>query len=471
MGSTQCHLKKCCRWLVASALFATYNGVALSVVPDNPNYVGPKECPNDASTEGYDNTTTLYFDMLLINNEAASGKIPRDKAERIYTLCPKTFFQLGGNFTNNTDPQHMAPLVPFLENTVFRCGKNGAAEDECVMQGGWNHILFEDDFHWAKNITVSGIKFEESEWVSVFALGHPLTDMTFINCTWQNNLNGDFVVLSAWDKDLKFFYERRLGVEAEKPLVPSFDVPEIKLSQLLSPRSSTHLSNIVARRELHDTIDGAMYTEFVNCRFVDNNANYAIIFNEGGYLELNSCSFWRNKAPVIIGNSRNSSLSIYGGTSFYDNSDELGPIFLSETSNLTRYDNDTTGKDHIGGTGCDGVFIRSRGGSCPVDNPSECEGICCEFGNSSCPTGSEGKDVQPHPHPKPSKPTTTSEETKCGSFCMSLAVIIPVAFIVVAGLACSAYRTRQQVMSANQASGEGGEGCELEQTKAGTYFA
>lgn len=407
-------------------------------------FIGPSVCSSDGTTIGYDNTTTLFYDSLLTTTEILEGKAAPEPTYE-FVLCPSTTFDLGLELEFN-DPnarQNMVGLIPLLDNSHYKCGDDGALSNRCILSGGWYHILFEDDIPLV-NITFSGLTFEKSLDSSVMAYGQPGNDAVFINCRWKNNKQGSFLIDNFWHLYLqggiiepggtraggggrRHNYRRR---EMEREL--EFDAWDVH--SLLTRRGN--IPKIRNERHRYLQIVGgdypSMYLGFAGCHFTENELGVALISNDGGFLDLTKCRFENNKAAVIIANVLSARLAMYGATTFRNNDDMIGPVFLDSTSTLLFHEK-TTGENNIGSNNvvqCEGIFMESPGADC-LNNPEECYGSCCEWGDASCDLVEEDP-TAPSPSPggaviptrgtvRPSSPP----EDGCNATCKTFAVILP----------------------------------------------
>mmetsp|Transcript_50988 Transcript_50988/g.153285 ORF Transcript_50988/g.153285 Transcript_50988/m.153285 type:complete len:358 (-) Transcript_50988:319-1392(-) len=313
-----------------------------------------------------------------------------------------------------------------------------------------NKVVFDDDLHRLQNITFRGIHFEKSENVAVWAIGHPTTDLEFDDCEFKYH-KGKFVIATAWDKDMKIFLERRSLQRFLDELSGDGGTTVLQLKTWRGMLSTGQNR----RTQLEEIGEGAMHTKFTKCKFTDNDVSIAAIANEGGRLELNQCAFERNKKPLaVVLSYMKSALSIYGGTRFVNNEDQIGPVFMDWSSRLDRFDDDTEGEGNVALSECQGIFIEDEGRtgneSCLSDDDAVCKGTCCEFGDTRCVESAL------------TAPLWGSSPDKCGALCVSMAIFVPLVVIVVILLLWSACRTRGQVAAMNRTAGEGGRGCELE---------
>ena len=432
-------------------LMSSNNDVLAQTVPNTGaasasgmEFIGPSVCSSDGTTIGYDNTTTLFYDSLLTTTEILEGKAAPEPTYD-FVLCPQTTFDLGLELEFN-DPnarQNMVGLIPLLDNSHYKCGEDGALSNRCILSGGWYHILFEDDIP-LQNITFSGLTFEKSLDSSVMAYGQPGNDAVFINCRWRNNKQGSFLIDNFWHLYLqggiiepggtrgsgggrRHKYRRR---EMEREL--EFDAWDIH--SLLTRRSKS--SELRNERHRHLQIVGgdypSMYLGFAGCHFIENELGVALISNDGGFLDLTKCRFENNKAAVIIANVLSARLAMYGATTFRNNDDVIGPVFLDSTSTLLFHEK-TMGENNIGSNNvvqCEGIFMEFPGADC-LNNPEECYGSCCKWGDAKCDLVEEDP-TAPSPSPggaviptrgtvRPSSPP----EDGCNATCKTFAVILP----------------------------------------------
>uniref|UniRef100_A0A7S4NFE4 Uncharacterized protein n=1 Tax=Odontella aurita TaxID=265563 RepID=A0A7S4NFE4_9STRA len=287
-----CH--RFCPWAVA--FLQAWAWTALAARDFSPNYVGPESCPEDSSVEGYRNTTTLTNDMFLMSQDVADGEAEH-KDEYVFTLCPRTVFDLGTDLNNEND-QKETPIIPFFDNTTFLCGKDGSIENQCLLKGGFYQVIFDDDFWWLNNVTFSGVTFQQNEHISVLGFGHPETDIKFTNCRWKENFDGEYLVAIYWDKFIRAGFEpsnrytRRIREFSKKTYSHVGPVQRRNLENYFS--WSHHFPK--GARDLQG--EDAMYARFTQCEFLDNAVEKAGILNEGGSLELFGCSFQLNRALV-----------------------------------------------------------------------------------------------------------------------------------------------------------------------------
>merc|ERR1712151_439076 len=87
-------------------------------------------------------------------------------------------------------------LLPF-DNVLLNCGVDGSLANNCVLSGGLAHIILS-----GSNITINGLTFQESEGVSVMALGSSTSSATFNVCHWKNNKGYAAVYSKFNDKNL-----------------------------------------------------------------------------------------------------------------------------------------------------------------------------------------------------------------------------------------------------------------------------
>ena len=399
-------------------------------------YIGPSVCSSDGTTLGYDNTTTLFYDTLLVTTEILEGKAAPEPTYE-FVLCPSTTFDLGLEleFDDPNARQNMVGLIPLLDNSHYKCGDDGALANRCVLSGGWYHILFEDDIPLV-NVTFSGLTFEKSLDSSVMAYGQPGNDAVFINCRWKNNQQGSFLIDNFWHLYLQGGIIEpggsRVGGRREMERELEFDTWDIH--SLLTRRSKG--PKIRSDRHRYLQIVGgdypSMYLGFAGCHFTENELDVALISNDGGFLYLTKCRFENNKAVVIIANVLSARLAMYGATTFRNNDDMIGPVFLDSTSTLLFHEK-TMGENNIGENNvvqCEGIFMEAPGADC-LNNAEECYGSCCEWGDASCDLVQEDP-MAPSPSPggaiiptRGTVRTSSPSEDGCNATCKTFAAILP----------------------------------------------
>ena len=464
-------MRRAIPWLVIPFLVVTdercndYSKALAQTVPNTGatsamgmEFVGPSLCSSDGTTIGYDNTTTLFYDTLLTTTEILEGKAAPDETYE-FVLCPSTTFDLGLQleFNDPTARQNMVGLIPLLDNSHYKCGEDGALSNRCILGGGWYHILFEDDIPLV-NITFSGLTFEQSLDSSVMAYGQPGNDAIFVNCRWRNNKQGSFLIDNFWHLYLQGGIIEPYGGnsvgggrrrEQEREL-------EWNIESLLTRRSM----GPEARSERHRYLQAvggdypSMYLGFAGCEFADNELNVALISNDGGFLDITKCRFENNKAAVVIANVLSARLAIYGATTFRNNDDIIGPVFVDSTSTILFHEK-TLGENNIGMSNvvqCEGIFMEAPGADC-LNKPEECYGSCCEWGDSSCDLVQEDL-AAPVPSPGgasvptrgTARPSSPSEDDGCNATCKTFAVILPLLGLATV-VASVAYLRKQQRLS------------------------
>lgn len=432
-------------------------GATSAMGMESMEFVGPSVCSSDGTTIGYDNTTTLFYDTLLTTTEILEGKAAPDESYE-FVLCPSTTFDLGLQleFNDPTARQNMVGLIPLLDNSHYKCGEDGALSNRCILRGGWYHILFEDDLPLV-NISFSGLTFDQSLDSSVMAYGQPGNDAIFINCRWRNNKQGSFLVDNFWHLYLQGGIiepggnmvggGRRRGQEREL---------EWNIESLLTRRSV----GAEARSERHRYLQAvggdypSMYLGFAGCEFADNELSVALISNDGGFLDITKCRFESNKASVVIANVLSARLAMYGATTFRNNDDIIGPVFVDSTSTILFHEK-TMGENNIGIANvvqCEGIFMEAPGADC-LNNSEECYGSCCEWGDSSCDLVKEDL-AAPVPSPDgasvptrgTARPSSPSEDDGCNATCKTFGIILPLVGLATV-VASIAYLRKQQQLS------------------------
>uniref|UniRef100_A0A7S1ZVD3 Uncharacterized protein n=1 Tax=Trieres chinensis TaxID=1514140 RepID=A0A7S1ZVD3_TRICV len=428
-------------------------------VADPPVYVGPMPCPSDGSVLGYTNTTILTFDMLSLLSDLAtradsSGEgRERSFSDRTFVLCPHTVFDMGTDLTES-DPPLMLPIIPLLRGAVFRCGADGDPNDKCVLRGGFHHALFEDDLAALDGVVFMGLTFEDSLSISVVAWGHPRSEVGFVDCVWKNNIGLSAVDL-FWHRDLKFGPEpgnrqRRKALKDSIHGLEGFEglraairatlvrIQDGRVSEYSMLDESPHMVSTAGKVDHYGDMFGrrrlkypAMFAAFVGCTFVDNSVDVAIIFNQGGHVDLGNCDFISNQAVVIVINTDNAILGLHDGNHFSQNQDIYGPIFFDSSSSL-YLNEDTSGQNNTLSEStvkmsdeCDSIFFE-RSGDCL--KMYQCVGECCPFGDSSC--------ASPAALEEASRIRTTSgpSPVACDAGCVVLSLLIPFCVATTAGL-------------------------------------
>ena len=167
--------------------------------------VGPSVCQSDNTTLGYNDTTALFYDALAMSSGVLAGD-QKQGAGIEFVLCPGTIFDLGTDLvassSDTTQSQDMLGLIPLLDHTHYRCGSDGSPSNDCILRGGWYHVLFEDDLP-VVNTTFLGLTFEGTLDVSVMGYGLPTNSAAFINCRWRNNGMGRYLVDNFWHLHLQ----------------------------------------------------------------------------------------------------------------------------------------------------------------------------------------------------------------------------------------------------------------------------
>jgi len=115
--------------------------------------------------------------------------------KRTYTLCPKTVFKptvlnrQTGLFPNNKTP------LSFKANVEIKCGANGSAKNNCVIDGTGTYGLFLDPFRLFGTrpdlgvVILQGITFDyfvRDNQIPIVILAETV-DFTFLDCIFSNN--------------------------------------------------------------------------------------------------------------------------------------------------------------------------------------------------------------------------------------------------------------------------------------------
>eukprot|EP00567_Pseudictyota_dubia_P010664 CAMPEP_0197450112 /NCGR_PEP_ID=MMETSP1175-20131217/24062_1 /TAXON_ID=1003142 /ORGANISM="Triceratium dubium, Strain CCMP147" /LENGTH=390 /DNA_ID=CAMNT_0042982455 /DNA_START=210 /DNA_END=1382 /DNA_ORIENTATION=- len=367
--------------------------------------------------------------MFLMSQDIGEGKADQD-IEYVFTLCPKTEFDLGTDLKGEDD-QKETPIIPFFDNSTFRCGRDGKIENSCVIKGGYYQVIFDDDFWWINNVTFTGVSFEGNQHISVLGFGHPQTDIKFENCRWKDNIAGDYLVAIYWDEFI------RAGFEPSKRYVRRINAltDKRKLGSYLAQRDR------FARQPRALQGDTAMYAGFAQCEFTDNTLEKAGILNQGGRLELSGCTFESNRALVVVANIQDAQLTVHSSTSFSTNNDKYGPVFLDSSSELKYLSEDTVGQGNVGSGACQGIFVEKAGFDCLFS--TDCDGNCCEFGLSTCDHIEAEEDVEVLAKETATTPASDYSGRACGPSCVAASVLVPVAAIVIIALGVRYVRRRQ----------------------------
>jgi len=126
----------------------------------------------------------------------------------------------------------------------------------------------------------------------------------------------------------------------------------------------------------------SMSAQFTRCTFSDNVLSGEVINNQGGNLRIVETSFINNIVDyAVIGVAYGGKLSMEGNTHFQDNVSPFVPVFVDNDSYL-NLNVDNTGKNNLGITCKDGIFLEKENSYCMEGG--KCEGECCKFGDDTC---------------------------------------------------------------------------------------
>ena len=443
--------------------------------------VGPSVCQSDNTTLGYNDTTALFYDALAMSSGVLAGD-QKQGAGIEFVLCPGTIFDLGTDLvvssSDTTQSQDMLGLIPLLDHTHYRCGSDGSPSNDCILRGGWYHVLFEDDLP-VVNTTFLGLTFEGTLDVSVMGYGLPTNSAAFINCRWRNNGMGRYLVDNFWHLHLqggivepgsrrmgpreRSRTRERLGLgnrgrgdrreDGNRGVRDSYmyddaaqqwrlDDVHAYVEVLLRRRSDPAEMRPSRSLQRFNGDYPSMYLGFAGCAFEDNRVGVSLLNNAGGLLDVTKSHFGNNVAPSLIFNIQQARLALHGGTSFVNNSGlGIGPIFLDGTSSILIHE-DTIGDSSVNAFGrsvrCEGIFMQPppfTWNDC-VSDPWGCAGTCCPWGQVDCAVPFLNDDVDstnlvPTLAPTPPLPSeggtkgTRETDAVCDARCVGRAVVLP----------------------------------------------
>lgn len=149
---------------------------------------GPQPCPGAQAISGYTSIFTLNSDMLFELADIVTGELDPEP-EYEFTLCPNTVFDFNppaGNNTNNTSPS--IPLMPVLDNVIFKCGLTGSVDGGCIFNGGDTQVQIEDSTvgtYPITAVTFEGVTFAEFEDAAVSGGAASTTTVTIIDSNFE----------------------------------------------------------------------------------------------------------------------------------------------------------------------------------------------------------------------------------------------------------------------------------------------
>ena len=104
-----------------------------------------------------------YDDLNVIANMEWSLNETDTETQRVYTLCPGTTFVMGRGDPNNPGVYlgGFDPIYP-RKNVHYKCGPDGALEDECILTDGDFSIVSFGFDQVIENVLFEGIIFEKT---------------------------------------------------------------------------------------------------------------------------------------------------------------------------------------------------------------------------------------------------------------------------------------------------------------------
>jgi hypothetical protein len=110
-----------------------------------------------------------------------------------YVLCPNTIFQMGTTGPNNTIVDGYEAIDP-RANTVYTCGEDGEASNNCITRGGTLQVYLTFASYNRENkvgVVFKGIiTFDDSMQVGLLLVAPG--DTTFIDCVFSVSTCRDF---------------------------------------------------------------------------------------------------------------------------------------------------------------------------------------------------------------------------------------------------------------------------------------
>eukprot|EP00586_Coscinodiscus_wailesii_P002543 CAMPEP_0172485250 /NCGR_PEP_ID=MMETSP1066-20121228/13202_1 /TAXON_ID=671091 /ORGANISM="Coscinodiscus wailesii, Strain CCMP2513" /LENGTH=467 /DNA_ID=CAMNT_0013250377 /DNA_START=207 /DNA_END=1610 /DNA_ORIENTATION=+ len=383
---------------------------------------------------GYTDTTVLHNDML---HDALN--VTEFQDEYPYVLCPFTTFDFGTVVDDNFT-QVVTPLIPIMSNTSFYCGSDGAVQNECILTGGVNHVIYFDQF-LLSGILFRGLTFTKSGDGTVMATGNPYSNAFFVDCEFMAN-EGAAVIFIQYDgapgkgrrlHDEPKFREYLLPFdESVYGMIPRSEPQDVSYSNDLPRRLAQELGiaafdedsiyGVKEYRERHEgrNLQGypvGMPVYLVGCRFEDNFQRYAVILNVAGLVQIINSNFEDNQSSqlatvtVLYGGA----LAMHENTHFKSNFDQIGPVFIDKYSHLILNE-EVTGLTNLGGNkgACD-ILLEDFESECLNTTVNSCVGTCCSFGDTSCDY------VTDEPTSPPQETSEGSEEEGSGSISITFA--------------------------------------------------
>jgi len=301
---------------------------------------GPQVCSTGSNVTGYTNLRRMLLDMETYN---ASSSLK----EQTFNLCPDTVYNISTDIENMDGDTPI--LLPF-DNVLLNCGVDGSLDNNCVLSGGLTHLILS-----GSNITINGLTFQESEGVSVMALGSSSSSAAFNDCHWMNNKGYAAVYSKFNDKNL---------------LVKAISDPEA-LDNLLIDQGEVIAKYAAYANDAEN--EPGMQLRFSNCKYTDNiYLSAGVIQSVSSRIILMGAIFENNKimkADVILDKK---STSYITDTCFYKGTRIYGNIYVSDDS--TFYQSNNYAEDTTTQYGCDDIF--------QVVNDPDCVGDKCR--TSSC---------------------------------------------------------------------------------------
>lgn len=332
-------------------------------------FTGPLPCKDNEEILGYGNLNKLNQDMF-INAVNVLSKNKTAESEYEYILCPNTIFDIDKE-TKRSGIHETIGI--FLDNTIIRCGMDEKTFGSCIVQGGSVQVVFPPGVE-TKHSVFEGITFTGNRGYGVAAYSHPSSDASFINCTWIEN---DAIY------GIVIYYDPNYRKNGGRHLLESKNNDGLMRNPL---EGYSDVITSISSRSLKEKKSKigypSMSVQIERCTFSDNVLSGEVINNQGGTLRIVETTFINNIVDyAVIGVAYGGKLSMEKGTHFQDNISPFVPVFIDNDSFL-NLNVDNTGKDNVGQTCEDGIFLEKDNSYCMEGG--KCEGDCCPFGDDTC---------------------------------------------------------------------------------------
>jgi hypothetical protein len=135
-------------------------------------------CTNAPGVQGYETITAINTDMETELNLISTGMKQPPESSYTMILCPFTTFDAAPT-----------ALKPILNNVTISCGTTGTVDQNCIFNGGMQHVQVQESTvatYPITTVTIAGITFQQFSGTAISGQAAAPATVVLRNCIWQD---------------------------------------------------------------------------------------------------------------------------------------------------------------------------------------------------------------------------------------------------------------------------------------------